>query len=461
MTADPRSAAAGHAPAAGPLALARQCVQLGFCTSACPTYALTRDERDSPRGRILLLRAMFERGGAPDAETVHFIDRCLSCLACTSTCAVDVDYMHLVDQGREYIARHHRRPLAERTLRALLMAVLPRPRLFAAALRLAQSALPVQRFLPAPLAALLAIAAGARIAGSPLPAATHPAAGARRGRVALATGCVQQVLRPEINTATIRLLQRNGWDVVVAAGAGCCGALNLHLGDADGGRGHAARCVDAWQAAAQADGLDAIIVNAAGCGTVIKDYGQVFAADTARSDPAHRIAALACDVTEFLARTGTVPPVVGIDATVAYHDACSLRNGQKVTRQPRRLLQDAGLKVLEVADAHMCCGSAGSYNLLQPQAAAELRARKVAAITATGAAVLAAGNIGCLSQLQPYVGIPAVHTVELLDWLSGGPAPPALAHVATRPVAPPCAKEQAPPAPVAAGDTVSTEVGFW
>lgn len=413
------------------------CVHYGFCTNACPTYVLTRDENDSPRGRIDLMRAMLEAGGPPEEKTVHHLDRCLSCLSCMTTCAVKVDYAHLIDRARTHIERHFRRPPGDRALRALLAAVLPRPRLFRAAMRLGRLAQPVAPLLPKRLRAMLTMIP-AQASADILAPQMFPAQGEPRKRVALLAGCAQQVLNDNINAATIRLLQRLGCDVVIAPGAGCCGSLPLHMGREDEARKFARANIAAWTR----EPLDAVIVNASGCGTTVKDYGHLMGSDEAR-----RIGALTRDVSEFVHTLGLAPQKPH-GYRVAYHDPCSMQHGQKVTEEPRALLRAAGFTVVDVPEKHFCCGSAGTYNLLQPDMAEALGQRKAAHIESTGPDIVATGNIGCMTQLSRYLGKPVVHTAELLDWATGGPLPPALRDLppsATRPTT----------------DQPAADAGFW
>lgn len=403
----------------------RACVHCGFCTATCPTYVEDGDERDSPRGRIYLIKDMFERGGPADAETATHVDRCLTCLSCMTTCPSGVDYMHLVDHARRHIEETHDRPLPERLLRRLLATVLPRPALFRLALIGATLARPFAGLAPGRLAGLIRMAPRRLATPSTVDRPqVFAAQGPRRMRVALMTGCAQQVLDPGINEATIRLLTRHGCEVVVARGAGCCGALTQHMGMEDQARASARANVAAWMAERRGAGLDAIVINASGCGTTVKDYGHLLAGDT----DAATIAGLARDVTEVLADLGLTPPDVPSGIKVAYHAACSLQHGQRVRDIPKTLLRSAGFTIAEIPEAHLCCGSAGTYNLLQPDMAARLQARKVGNIRSTGADVVAAGNIGCLVQIGQGLdgGLPVVHTVELLDWATGGPKPPAL-----------------------------------
>ncbi|HEV2334379.1 MAG TPA: glycolate oxidase subunit GlcF [Stellaceae bacterium] len=404
----------------------RACVHCGFCTATCPTYVLLGDELDSPRGRIYLIKNMLEEGGPVGAETVRHIDRCLSCLGCMTTCPSGVNYMHLVDHGRRHIAAHYRRPWAERLLRGLIGRVLSRPALLRAALHGARLAKPLAGLMPRRLRPLLALAPRAIPAPSAIDQPqVFPAEGERRLRVALLPGCAQQVLAPEINEATVRLLTRHGCEVVIAPGSGCCGALLHHLGDEAPALAYARANIDAWERLRAAGGLDAIVANASGCGTMVKDYGFLLRTDPGYADKAARIAALARDVTETVAALGLRPPVAdGVGGLrVAYHSACSLQHGQHVDREPRALLAAAGFAVAEVPEGHLCCGSAGTYNLLQPELAGALRQRKLTNIALTGAQLVAAGNIGCITQLAGEAPLPIVHTAVLLDWATGGPRP--------------------------------------
>ena len=414
----------------------RACVHCGFCTATCPTYVLLGDELDSPRGRIYLIKNMLEEGG-PDgaktigADTVKHIDRCLSCLACMTTCPSGVHYMHLVDHGRRHIEAHYRRPWAERLLRHWLGRVLTQPALLRMALHGARLAKPFAALLPKRLRPLVGLAPSAIPAASDVDRPqVFPAKGERRMRVALLPGCAQQVLAPEINEATIRLLTRHGVEVVVAPGSGCCGALLHHLGDAAPALALARANIDAWQQARAEGGLDAIVANASGCGTMLKDYGFLLRTDPAYAEKAAEIIALARDVSEVIAElglrsSGTVPGL-----RVAYHSACSLQHGQQIHGEPKALLADAGFEVVEVPEGHLCCGSAGTYNLLQPELAAALHDRKLANIALTRADLVAAGNIGCITQLAGDAPVPIVHTVELLDWATGGPMPLGLTRLA-------------------------------
>jgi glycolate oxidase iron-sulfur subunit len=399
----------------------RKCVHCGFCTATCPTYALLGDELDGPRGRIYLIKDMLENDRPATTEVVTHIDRCLSCLSCMTTCPSGVNYMHLVDHAREHIERTYRRPFLDRQLRRVLGFVLPRPALFRAAVIGARVARPLAGVLPRRLRPLLALAPARLPAAAFDRPRVYPAEGARVRRVALLAGCAQTVLAPEINAATIRLLTRHGCEVVIARGAGCCGALTHHLGQ--GGLGFARANIDAWTN--QPD-LDAIVVNASGCGTTVKDYGHMLRTDPAYAAKAARVSARARDISEVMADIGLRVPTHPTGLRVAYHAACSLQHGQQIKTQPRALLAAAGFHVLEVPEGHLCCGSAGTYNLLQPEIATALRDRKLDNIATTAPDVIATGNIGCMTQLASAATVPVVHTAMLLDWATGGPKPAGL-----------------------------------
>src|SRR5918996_635514 len=366
----------------------RACVHCGFCTATCPTYVLLGDELDSPRGRIYLIKNMLERDGRVPPETVKHIDRCLSCLACMTTCPSGVHYMHQVDQARVRIERDYSRPLTERALRAML-------------------ALAPKR-LPPP---------------GPSGGSVFPAQGEKRGRVALLQGCAQQVLAPRINQAAINLLTRHGIEVVLVKDEQCCGALTHHLGQDGDALARARANIKVWKKEAEQGGLDAILITASGCGTVIKDYGFMLREDRDFAGPAAQISALAKDITEYLAGIALTPSSQKGDVTVAYHSACSLQHGQKITALPKELLSKNGFVVKDVPESHLCCGSAGTYNLLQPDIATRLRDRKVANIASVKPDMIAAGNIGCMVQIAGGTSVPVVHTIELLDWATGGPRP--------------------------------------
>jgi glycolate oxidase iron-sulfur subunit len=404
----------------------RACVHCGFCTATCPTYVLDGNELDSPRGRIYLIKDMLEEGRPASAETALHIDRCLSCLACMTTCPSGVHYMHLVDHARDHIERTYKRPLHDRLLRAFLARVLPYPQLFRLALQAALIGKPfavaAERLGLKRLAALLQLAP-ARRPYRPLGAQTFPAEGEVRARVALLAGCTNDVLAPQINAAAVRVLQRFGIEVVVAQNAGCCGSLVHHMGREDEAHAQARANIDAWTAI---EGLDAVVTTTSGCGTTMKDYGFMLRGDSAYAERAAKVAGLVRDIAEYVAGLPLTPNQSVPRITVAYHAACSLQHGQRIMRQPKELLARLGFEVKDVPDGHLCCGSAGTYNILQPDIAIRLRDRKVGTIERLRPDVIAAGNIGCMMQIAAGTKLPAVHTIELVDWATGGPCPPAL-----------------------------------
>jgi len=408
----------------------RRCVHCGFCTATCPTYVLLGDELDSPRGRIYLLKDMLENDRQPTADTVKHIDRCLSCLSCRTTCPSGVNYMHLIDHGREVIEQRYQRPLPDRLFRTLLATLIPRPGLFRLAMVAGWLARPIGRFLPGRLGAMMKLTPTRLEPPSSVDRPqVFPAEGKQRKRVALMTGCAQQALRPSINEATVRLLTRLGCEVVVADGMGCCGALEHHMGKAAASMAAARRNIAAWERAETKGGaFDAIVINASGCGTTIKDYGHMLSSDTDWAERAQRIAGLARDVSEVLSDL-EVEASAEIERLpiVAYHSACSMQHGQGLSVPPVKLLKDAGFEVRQPAEGHLCCGSAGSYNMTQPAIATRLGERKAANLAETGAEIIATGNIGCQMQIGLYGDLPVVHTVELLDWVTGGPKPSGLA----------------------------------
>ena len=402
-------------------AVIRKCVHCGFCTATCPTYVLLGDELDSPRGRIYLMKEMLEQEAEPTREVVTHIDRCLSCLSCMTTCPSGVHYGHLVDHARAYIEDRYRRPWRERAIRGVLARVLPHPGRFRLALALARLAKPARPlFGRGPLGAMLDLAPER---AAPRPRVDTTAPPGPKGRIALLQGCAEPVLKPQIREATARLLQRAGYEVVFAPGEACCGSLAHHMGRKADALAAARRNVDAWSAEIESGGLDAIVVTASGCGVTVKDYGFLLREDPAYAERAARVSGLARDVSELLAAIA-LPAMAAPEAlTVAYHPACSLQHGLRLGDLPKRLLEAAGFRVLTPADAHLCCGSAGTYNILQPQIAAELGARKVETLDRLAPDVIATGNIGCAVQIGLRTETPVVHVVELLDWASGGPRP--------------------------------------
>ena len=403
----------------------RSCVHCGFCTATCPTYVLLGDELDSPRGRIYLIKNMLESGAAATAETAKHVDRCLSCLSCMTTCPSGVNYMHLIDMARVHVEKTYDRPLADKFMRRLLVYVMPRPGLFrlsiVASRPLRVLALMFKSLGFARLSAMLDLIPKSlprpQRLGAP---GNYPAEGVQKGRVGLLMGCVQSVLDPGINAAAIRLLTRLGYEVVVSAGEACCGSLEHHAGREDAALARARRSIDQWTD----ENVSAVVITASGCGTVIKDYGHMLRLDPAYAEKAKTISAKAMDIAEFL---GTLNmPEARANMRLAYHSACSMQHGQNIKTLPQKLLRRAGFDVHDVPEGHLCCGSAGTYNILQPEISAQLRDRKVSNIKTMLPQAVATGNLGCITQLQADLGVPILHTIELLDWAYGGPKPAAL-----------------------------------
>ena len=410
----------------------RACVHCGFCTATCPTYQVLGDELDSPRGRIYLIKDMLENNRIPDARTVKHIDRCLSCLACMTTCPSGVHYMHLIDHARAYINDHYKRPWHDRALRWVLAQVIPYPTRFRLALLGAKIARPFVRFVPdARLRAMISMAPKQvpPVSRNDDPQSFAPIA-PKKKRVALMTGCAQRALNTDINDATIRVLRRFGCEVVIPKDQGCCGALTHHMGKVEASHASAEANIRAWMAEINGEGLDAIVINTSGCGTTVKDYGHMFR-DTPLAQEAATISALAKDISEVLVDLD-LPKGDDKDMTIAYHAACSLQHGQKIKDHPKTLLKHAGFRVAEPCDPHLCCGSAGTYNLLQPEISGQLKDRKVKTLEAVNPDIIAAGNIGCMMQIGSATSVPIVHTVELIDWATGGPKPAALTQSADR-----------------------------
>jgi glycolate oxidase iron-sulfur subunit len=421
----------------------RKCVHCGFCTATCPTYLTLGDELDSPRGRIYLIKDMLENDRPADEKTVKHIDRCLSCLACMTTCPSGVNYMHLVDHARAHIQKTYKRPMIDRLYRSLLAMVLPYPGRFRLALTAARLGRPFSGILsklPAtkPMAAMLALAPGnLPPAARMLARQIHPVSGQRMGRVAMLSGCAQKVLDPQINQATIELLNRLGIEVVTPKDEGCCGALVHHMGREADAHDAAKRNIDAWSREMANGGLDAIIITTSGCGTTVKDYGHMLREDPQYRDKAKAISALAKDITEYLATIELPTSETGKGIRLAYHSACSMQHGQKITRQPKQLLTTAGFEVVDVPEGHLCCGSAGTYNILQSEISDQLKTRKIANIERVRPDLIAAGNIGCLTQIGSGTGIPVIHTVELLNWAYGAERPEKLRSFKVQPLAAP------------------------
>jgi glycolate oxidase iron-sulfur subunit len=403
----------------------RTCVHCGFCNATCPTYLELGDELDGPRGRIYLIKDMLENDRRPSEKLVKHIDRCLSCYACMTTCPSGVHYAHLVDQARHRIEEHYRRPLLDRLARSFIATVLPRPKLFRLALLGAAIAKPFRVMLPARLAAMLSLAPLRPLAPSRVSRAqVFPAEGACKYRVALLRVCAQEVLAPRIDEATVRLLTRHGCDVVIVDGQSCCGSLTHHMGR--DGTAMMKGTIDAFTREIETRGLDAIVVNVSGCGATVKEYGYILRDDPVYAAKAAKISSLTKDLSEFVAQIGLRPPVQPTGLRIAYHAACSLQHQQRILTEPKALLTQAGFTVLDIPEGHICCGSAGTYNMLQPELSSALKTRKLANIASTAPDAVAAGNIGCIEQIASGAAVPVLHIAELLDWATGGPKPEAL-----------------------------------
>ena len=404
----------------------RACVHCGFCLSTCPTYALLGDELDSPRGRIYLIKDMLEGDKPASATVVRHIDRCLSCLSCQTTCPSGVNYAQLIDHARARIVQTYKRSWVETALRWALANILTRPGLLRLAAGLGQLARPMLPLLPRRLQPMLKLLPArlprAMKQSQPIVDTDKPP----RARIALLDGCAQQVLAPRINAAAIRLLTRMGIEVVRTPEVACCGALPQHMGRTNQARRLARQAVDVWWTEHQRQPLSAIVTTTSGCGTSLKDYSHLLADDPHYAQRAATLAGLCRDVSEVLAEFGLPETMKSADVAtmrVAYHSACSLQHGQRIGGIPPALLQSAGFTVLAPAEGHLCCGSAGTYNLLQPELASQLGARKAANITRTQPDLVAAGNLGCMVQIAGSLDLPVVHTIELLDWATGGPRP--------------------------------------
>ena len=401
----------------------RKCVHCGICTATCPTYVLLGDERDSPRGRIVMMQQMLEEGGPPSPETVRHVDRCLSCLACSTACPSSVDYRRLVDQARAHIETHHVRPREERALRWFIANVMARPLLAGLGLFLARKFSPFVRLLPERFRAMAdAGARPRRHAHRSVPKIDLPS---DTPAIALMPGCAQKSLAPEIDEAVARVLARRGLRLVPLAGAGCCGALSHHLGfDA---RNWAKRAITAFEKAGGAQAFEAILISATGCTAHLKDLAHLFVGDAEWESRAQVFTAKVRDFSEIAAPFAATPPR---ELRIAYHMACSLQHGLKLGGEGEALLEAAGFTVLSIPEGHLCCGSAGSFSILQPEIANTLRNRKLANIADLEADAVVSGNIGCLTHLAGAGAPPFLHLAEILDWAEGGPKPMALAAVA-------------------------------
>ena len=404
----------------------RKCVHCGFCTATCPTFVLTGDERDSPRGRIWMMRELLESPETISADTGYHLDRCLGCLACTTTCPSGVDYHHLIEIGRDRIDSLVKRPLADRLMRRMLAHVIPYAGRFRMMMQLGRIGSLFAPVMPSSMRAALAklpkqVPALDRV-GSKTMHFKPRTKGTRR--VILMAGCAQRALDPAINASTIRVLNKLGVEVTVRSEASCCGALAHHIGEQKAAHHTVRDTLLTWQQELDRGDVDAIIANASGCGTMIKDYAHMMGDDPELGDIAKRVSGLARDITEILAElplASIIDPAPEGRGRITYHSACSLQHGQKIHDLPMQLLREAGFDVRQPLEPHLCCGSAGVYNILQPEMADGLRKRKLENIEKAGAPMVAAGNIGCIQQLDG--DIPVRHTIQYIDWASGGPPP--------------------------------------
>jgi len=408
----------------------RKCVHCGMCNATCPTFNLLGDELDGPRGRIYLIKEMIEKKKTPTKKVVSHIDKCLSCYACMTTCPSGVNYMHLIDHGRNYVEKKYKRPFFEKLFRDFLSKTLPKPKIFKFLILLAKIGQPFKFLLPKKLKSMLDVAPK-KIYGKTLKFQKVYKAERKKptARVALLIGCVQRVVSPQINESTIRVLTRHGVEVITMPEVECCGSLNHHLGKEDLAKDTFKKNINLWYDEYLKNGLDAIISNTSGCGTTLKDYGFVFREDKELKKKAKKISELTKDVTEFLDQNLKLSfkKEKGVKKyNIAYHSACSMQHGQKVHKQPIDLLERTGNKILSIPDGHICCGSAGTYNILQSDIAEKLLKQKVENINKVKPDFISTGNIGCIMQITNGTNIPILHTVEVIDWFTGGPKPKSL-----------------------------------
>ena len=407
----------------------RKCTHCGFCNATCPTYQVAGDELDGPRGRIYLIRDMLENNKPASEKITRHIDRCLSCYACMTTCPSGVNYMHLVDHARNHIEKTYVRPFFDRFIRILLSIILPSPKLFRIVGYLARFANPFKFLFPKKIKNMLKFMPTSFPKSNYENKEVYSAKGKTFAKVALLTGCVQRVISPQINDSTIDILNRHGVEVIVPKEITCCGSLNHHLGKEDLAHKSFVNNINFWIKCYEERNLDAILVTTSGCGTTLKDYGHIF-----RDDPdkdlrkkAKIISSLAKDVTEYLGKNIKLNFVEKDKKfKIAYHSACSMQHGQKLHNQPMNLLKKTGNEIVEIPDGHLCCGSAGTYNLLQGEMASELLVRKVSNIDKVKPDFISTGNIGCITQISSGTKIPILHTIEILNWYTGGEKPNAI-----------------------------------
>jgi len=407
----------------------RKCVHCGFCNATCPTYQLLGDELDGPRGRIYLIKDMLENNKPANEKIVKHIDRCLSCYSCMTTCPSGVNYMHLIDHGRSHIEKTYKRPFSDRFIRDFLSITLSKSINFKVIAILTQFIKPFRFFFPKKVKEMISLMPG-KFPKKTLPRMQiYPARNKKKpvARVALLTGCVQKVISPQINEATIRLLNRHDIEVVVLKGIECCGSLNHHLGKNDLANKTFKKNISIWYDEYLKNGLDAIISNTSGCGTTLKDYGFIFRSDTNLKKKAKKISELTKDITEYLDEHVKLDFIKNKDNDkeykIAYHSACSMQHGQKIHSVPMNLLKKTGNQVFDIPDGHLCCGSAGTYNMLQTEIADKLLKEKIMNIEKVKPDIISTGNIGCIAQIANGTKIPILHTAEIIDWYTGGPKP--------------------------------------
>ncbi len=403
----------------------KKCVHCGMCNATCPTFNLLGDELDGPRGRIYLIQDMLENEKKPTANVVTHIDRCLSCYSCMTTCPAGVNYMHLIDHGRQYIEKNYQRPFFDRKIRDFLSIVLPNTKLFKLASLLVKIGRPFKFLFPSKIKDMM------NLMPTFFPKKVlkekeiySPRGKKKIARVILLTGCVQKEISPQINEATIRILNRHGVEVVVPKKIRCCGSLAHHLGKNDDAHQDFINNINIWYDEYTKGNLDAILSNTSGCGTTMKDYGFIFRDNKKMKKKAKKISELTKDVSEYLSESLNLKfKNKEKKLRIAYHSACSMQHGQKVHNQPINLLEKTKNEILEIPEGHICCGSAGTYNILQSKIAKQLLQNKVKNIESLNPQVISTGNIGCITQIANGTNIPILHTVELLDWYTGGPAP--------------------------------------
>jgi len=407
----------------------RKCVHCGFCNATCPTYQIVGDELDGPRGRIYLIKDMLENDKPANEKIAKHIDRCLSCYACMTTCPSGVNYMHLVDHARNHIEKTFVRPFFDRFIRNLLSKILPSPTLFRMAGYSARLFYPFRFLFPKKIKNMMKYMPNSFPVSRQENKEIYSPVGKTYARVALLTGCVQRVISPQINDATIDILNRHGVEVIVPKKVDCCGSLNHHLGKEELAHKSFINNINSWFKWYEEKNLDAILVTTSGCGTTLKDYGYIFRdhPDKELRRKAKMVSSLAKDVTEYLGKNIKLNYVKKDQKfTIAYHSACSMQHGQKIHSQPMDLLKKTGNEIVEIPDGHLCCGSAGTYNLLQDEMAAELLKRKVSNIDKVKPDFISTGNIGCMTQISSGTKIPIVHTIEILNWYTGGEKPTAI-----------------------------------